>query len=228
MSRKTTISASSKKEVITEKTIVVSKIIVKKQAPVERDVKKDPAKGLVKPAIMKSESKPTKTSKLVKNVDNKEEKCKKPIKYNSPNSVKSIPVKVKTPTKDAKVMVPPTVVKPVKKRPGVPVELRNDVWEKYHGINKIGKCYCCNKEIGRYDGWHCAHVIAHDKGGPDAIGNLRTSCGRCNLSMGNQNLYAYIRDKNLKGMGYTNVKSYFKIHPDHINDKRTNNWGKKT
>jgi hypothetical protein len=45
--------------------------------------------------------------------------------------------------------------------------------------------------------------------------------------MGNQNLYAFIRDKNLKGPGNKNIAAYFKQNPSQINDKRTNNWGGK-
>jgi len=43
--------------------------------------------------------------------------------------------------------------------------------------------------------------------------------------MGNQNLYAYIRDKKLKGPGSKNVDAYFKKNPLQKDSKRTNNWG---
>jgi len=109
----------------------------------------------------------------------------------------------------------------------IPKEIRNDVWIKYHGDNTKGICYCCGTSIQRYNaGWHCSHVIASSKGGSIRVENLRTCCKHCNLSMGDQNLYVYIRDKNLKGPGYKNVYQYLQKHHSQINDRRTNNWGK--
>ena len=45
--------------------------------------------------------------------------------------------------------------------------------------------------------------------------------------MGDQNLYTYIRDKNMKGPGSKNVNAYFKRHPSQEFDKRTNNFKSK-
>jgi hypothetical protein len=61
-------------------------------------------------------------------------------------------------------------------------------------------------------------------GGEVSVDNLRVSCSGCNLSMGNQNLYAYIRDKKLNGPGYKNIDAYFKKNPSQKDSKRTNNW----
>lgn len=105
-------------------------------------------------------------------------------------------------------------------------EIRDEVWNKYHNSD-IGKCYCCNKEIERYNaGWHCSHVKAWNKGGEDVINNLRTCCRKCNLSMGDQNLYVYIKEKELKGLGSQNVETYLDNNRSQIFDKRTNNWKK--
>lgn len=114
--------------------------------------------------------------------------------------------------------------KPKKKKDAIPKAIRDAVWVKYHGNNEEGICYACNRVIER-DCWHCSHVYSESKDGKVTVDNLRTCCPKCNLSMGNQNLYAYIRDKNLKGPGSKNVAAYFKKNPSQINDKRTNNWG---
>jgi len=106
--------------------------------------------------------------------------------------------------------------------------LRETVWLKYHGDVDWGVCYCCGGAIQRYHaGWHCAHVLAAAKGGKVELENLRTSCRHCNLSMGNQNLYEYIRKTGLNGPGAQNVHMYLGRHPSQLNDRRTNNWNKK-
>lgn len=116
----------------------------------------------------------------------------------------------------------------INKRKPIPKKLRQDVWSKYNGNKVTGTCYCCGVLVQNLNkGWHCSHVISDVKGGVLRIENLRVCCRTCNLSMGNQNLYAYIREKELKGQGSNNVKTYFKKHPSQMGDKRTNNWGKK-
>lgn len=102
--------------------------------------------------------------------------------------------------------------------------IRDIVWIKYHGEREKGMCYCCGNEIIRYQTWHCSHVRAHNKGGDLSIENLRVCCRHCNLSMGDQNMYVYIRDKNLTGPGVKNLNKYFNKHPSQLGDKRTNNW----
>lgn len=130
------------------------------------------------------------------------------------------------------IVIPPSPVKKVpKKKTGqhkrdrIPKQVRDAVWTTYHGSNVEGPCYACGKIVQRYHaGWHCSHVISVNKGGNLDVENLRTCCQHCNLSMGNQNLYAYIRDKNMTGPGSKNVYKYFHAHKSQINDKRTNNW----
>lgn len=114
-----------------------------------------------------------------------------------------------------------------RKKDGIPADVRTAVWNKYNGGGTVGFCYACGTEVQRYNaGWHCSHVIARDKDGPATIDNLRCCCKHCNLSMGDQNMYAYIQQKRLKGQGAKNAKSYFERHPSQINSKRSNNWGK--
>jgi len=113
-----------------------------------------------------------------------------------------------------------------KKKQAIPKKTRDAVWVKYCGEKDEGVCYCCGKKVERYNaGWQCSHVHSEATGGEISIENLRVGCQGCNLSCGNQNLYAFIRDKNLKGPGSKNVNTYFKKNPSQINSKRTNNWG---
>jgi len=112
------------------------------------------------------------------------------------------------------------------KRVPIPKKIRNNVWIYYHGNKDTGKCYCCGIVILKNKGWHCSHVVSYDKGGPNILENLRTCCRHCNLSMGNCNLYIYIKEKKLKGPGHVNSDKYLKNNKSQRNDKRTNNWGK--
>lgn len=115
--------------------------------------------------------------------------------------------------------------KPEKRKP-IPKKLRNTVWSAYHSTNNVGPCYCCGAILVRTNGWHCAHVKSHNKGGETNLENLRTCCRTCNLSMGNCNLYVYISEKELSGPGKKNLTKYLSNHKSQKGDKRTNNWGK--
>lgn len=139
------------------------------------------------------------------------------------------PKKAKAPKSGAKPVKAPKVpgAKAPKQRDPIPFEVRDRVWLQYHGAQTAGPCYCCGTIVEKYHkGWHCAHVLAVAKGGTETLENLRTSCGHCNLSMGDQNLYAYIRDHHMTGPGARNVDAYFRKYPSQMHDKRTNNWGK--
>ena len=106
------------------------------------------------------------------------------------------------------------------KREKIPKAIRSSLWALYNGNNTNGKCYACNTQISCFD-WHASHVIADVKGGHADVNNLRVCCQHCNTSMGDQNLYAYIRDKNLPGLGYTNMTKYFQNNPSQIHDTRS-------
>lgn len=110
--------------------------------------------------------------------------------------------------------------KPKKQR--IPKSLRDSVWEHYHHDRNIGRCYSCNISVTRYNaGWNCSHVKSDAKGGPTTLSNLRVCCPGCNLSMGDQNMYAFIRDKKMKGQGSQNYDAYFRKFPKERNDKRS-------
>lgn len=102
----------------------------------------------------------------------------------------------------------------------IPKNTRKQVWRRYHGNNEMGICYCCGHML-YYDSWQCSHVIARAKGGGVDIDNLRTCCMHCNFSMGDANLYAYVRDKGLKGPARKHVNNYFRNHPSQKHDKRS-------
>ena len=150
------------------------------------------------------------------------------------------------------VTVPVNEVKPTKrKKDTIPHKVREAVWITYHGEAEVGICYACGIYITRYGtcdtchgildstgtcqscgnrmkrrkgGWHCSHVLADVHGGEEIVENLRTCCPHCNLSMGDQNLYVYIKEKNLTGPGAANVERYLQRHASQINSHRTNNW----
>lgn len=92
-------------------------------------------------------------------------------------------------------------------------KLRQEVWRNYFNEAETGKCYACGIVVQRRNrGWHCSHVKPHSKGGPDKLENLRVCCGKCNLSMGTENLYAYILRNNLSGPGRTKARDYCHRH----------------
>ena len=117
----------------------------------------------------------------------------------------------------SRFIAPPTITNT--KRVQIPVKIRNMTWAAYHGNNKRGVCYACGKNID-CENWHCSHVISDNANGIINVSNLRTCCPHCNLSCGKQNLYAFIRDKNLKGPGSRNVNAYMRNNPDQINSSR--------
>jgi hypothetical protein len=106
------------------------------------------------------------------------------------------------------------------KKDVIPKRVREAVWKKYHNDSNTGICYACGITIQRYNrGWHCSHILSDVKGGEEIVENMRTCCPHCNLSMGSQNLYVYIKEKELTGPGRKNVEAYLQAHPDQINSK---------
>jgi len=87
-----------------------------------------------------------------------------------------------------------------KSKKSIPQNIRKQVWQMYFKNNTHGQCYACNRTI-YIDCWHCSHVIAEQLGGKCTIENLRPCCPYCNLSMRTQNLYDYIKKRQLSGAG---------------------------
>ena len=104
-------------------------------------------------------------------------------------------------------------------RKNIPKNIRLLTWKTYNNNNTIGKCYACDGHIDNRN-WHCSHVVSDKKGGLPIVENLRPCCQHCNLSCGKQNLYAYIKDKKLTGLGQKHVTAYMKKNPSQFNSKR--------
>jgi hypothetical protein len=101
-------------------------------------------------------------------------------------------------------------------------KMKADLWKKYFSEKESGPCYTCNISIFYCEGkgWHASHVIATSKGGFSELDNLRPCCKKCNLTMGNQNIYAYIEQNKLTGPGSSNVTAYFTTNPLQKGDVR--------
>jgi len=83
---------------------------------------------------------------------------------------------------------------PKNRKKKIPKNLKNEVWNFYNKKESTtAKCYCCFTKELHIMSWHCGHVIAENKGGLMAIENLRPICRNCNLTMGTDNLYDFMK-----------------------------------
>jgi hypothetical protein len=99
-----------------------------------------------------------------------------------------------------------------KQRIKIENEDRAAVWQSYHGDSIRGICYTCGIDITPFT-CRISHVIPHSKGGSSTFDNLRTCCSCCDTQMADQNLYAYLLEKELLGPGVKNVEAYFNKYP---------------
>ncbi len=83
-----------------------------------------------------------------------------------------------------KVYTEPTLLKRVI---GLTKGQRINLWNKFFGDARFGKCYVCEAQISITE-FHCAHNIAHSNGGTEDPANLYPCCATCNLSMGEMSL----------------------------------------
>lgn len=75
----------------------------------------------------------------------------------------------------------------------IPKGVRESVWNRYIGKDKIeGKCYVCDRTI-RITNFEVGHNKAVAKGGSNRITNLRPICRKCNSSMGTMSIEVYKR-----------------------------------
>ncbi len=75
------------------------------------------------------------------------------------------------------------------KRMPIPKKIRQSVFFKQCGNDKVGNCYVCNKSIKNIEnGWHCAHIVPYIICKCHEINNLKVTCPSCNLQCGTQNL----------------------------------------
>jgi hypothetical protein len=101
-------------------------------------------------------------------------------------------------TKSRKILSKSSSMK--KKKNNIPSKIRQMTWRKYIGNTMDGMCWSCGCDICN-ENWHCGHVLASSKGGPNTVENLRPLCQGCNLSMGNKHMAKYILEHNMKGKG---------------------------
>lgn len=81
------------------------------------------------------------------------------------------------------------------KKKTIPAKLKQDVWNKFIGVEKgIGNCKCCKKQIDKASGWHAGHIKSEANGGEILVDNLRPICGSCNSSMGIKNMRDFMNE----------------------------------
>jgi len=85
----------------------------------------------------------------------------------------------------------PLKLKQSEKRKSLPEVIRKRVYGKIDNQNHP-LCYCCGKSIS-LENYHCGHIIAFCNGGKDELNNLMPICPSCNLSMGKQNMYDFMK-----------------------------------
>jgi len=79
----------------------------------------------------------------------------------------------------------------VNKKQRIPPDIRQQVWiNNFKGDE--GKCYCCGRNFGKTDSWHCGHIHSENSGGIISVTNMIPVCRSCNLSMGTQNMYLWM------------------------------------
>jgi hypothetical protein len=76
-----------------------------------------------------------------------------------------------------------------KKKKTIPKAVRQAVWITTFGKDVgMTKCPCCGaSDISQMD-FECGHIVAEANGGLTVVDNLRPICGKCNKSMGVQNM----------------------------------------
>jgi hypothetical protein len=103
-------------------------------------------------------------------------------------------------------------IKDTLKKDAIKKYIRDKVWELYIGKEKESICICCNEKITKRN-YHCGHIISDKNGGYINVYNLRPICMGCNTSMGEQNMFDYMKinkelSNNMKLL-YENNKQLF-------------------
>lgn len=78
-------------------------------------------------------------------------------------------------------------------RTKIPPSVRRAVWDTHVGkTERRARCACCGiAELDVVGHWECGHVVAHARGGPATVANLRPVCRLCNAAMGTEDMRAY-------------------------------------
>ncbi len=80
-----------------------------------------------------------------------------------------------------------------RKRPINP-HVKRETWNWWWGVQEErALCWCCLKRPISKSSFHAGHVVAQVKGGTTSPDNLRPICGKCNISMGVENMVLYCR-----------------------------------
>jgi hypothetical protein len=79
------------------------------------------------------------------------------------------------------------------KRRQVPKKIKEDAWFKYVGRGKPDVlCICCRNSVITPFQFHAGHITSCKNGGATIVENIRPICGACNLSMGAENMRAFV------------------------------------
>lgn len=75
----------------------------------------------------------------------------------------------------------------------IPKIVKDKVWVTYIGENFKSPCPSCNLYEITALHFYIGHIIPKCRGGNDTIDNLRPICDTCNLSIGNKNMFDFLR-----------------------------------
>jgi HNH endonuclease len=115
-----------------------------------------------------------------------------------PTANKSITTDEQKNVKKSKVKINDSESIEIKSQKKIPASVRTAVWKNEFEDNGVGKCYVgCGENISVHN-YECGHIISRKKGGDNTISNLKPICGRCNKSMGTQNLEDFIKEHGFK------------------------------
>jgi hypothetical protein len=90
----------------------------------------------------------------------------------------------------------------------IPINKRQEVWDKWIGNISTSKCFCCRNNEIKIANFEVGHVIAEANGGTLDVKNLRPVCSACNTSMGTTHMEEYM------GKNYPEYVKYFNISMD--------------
>jgi hypothetical protein len=91
------------------------------------------------------------------------------------------------------------------KKVKIPINKRQEVWDKWIGNMSTSKCFCCRNNEIKIANFEVGHVIAEANGGTLDVKNLRPICSACNTSMGTTHMEEYM------GKNYPEYVKYFNI-----------------
>lgn len=87
------------------------------------------------------------------------------------------------------------------KKEHIPQAVRAQVWKNY--TDKVQDvCFCCRTTIIDSFNFHAGHIIAEACGGETTKDNLRPICQSCNLSMGKQNMFEFMKIHKMDGQKF--------------------------